>query len=203
MYGKIGVSLIAALAIVGCSDSDRADGDGRARIGATDTTASQFAETTPGDTAAMPAMDMAGMDHGGMSGQSEMPEMDHGAVPEGQATADGMEGMDHSQMPGMSGTQRPAPDGSSEMDHSQMSRMEDQAAPPENMQGMDHSGMAGMRHEAAAASPLDGMDKLRMLVAELVKDPVVQQEIQSDSVLREQWTDPGVRRVILQGQPIH
>jgi hypothetical protein len=45
-----------------------------------------------------------------------------------------------------------------------------------------------------------GTDKLMALVAELVRDSVVQRRIQRDSVLREQWGDPGVRQVILRHQ---
>lgn len=42
-----------------------------------------------------------------------------------------------------------------------------------------------------------GTDKLLTLVAALVQDSVVQRHIEQDSVLRELWRDPGVRRIVL------
>jgi hypothetical protein len=59
---------------------------------------------------------------------------------------------------------------------------------------MPHAG-----HGAAAAAPADeATRKLLTLAGELVRDPVVQREIQRDSVLREAWSDPDVRRVVTQ-----
>jgi hypothetical protein len=43
-----------------------------------------------------------------------------------------------------------------------------------------------------------GTAKLLDLAAELVRDPVVQREIQQDPALREAWSDPAVRRVVTQ-----
>ena len=68
-----------------------------------------------------------------------MPGMSHGeATPAQQSAppASGMEGMDHSKMPGMEPSAPPS------------------AAPPADMQGMDHSKMPGMGN-APSASPAD------------------------------------------------
>ncbi|HEV2150068.1 MAG TPA: hypothetical protein VGR37_21910, partial [Longimicrobiaceae bacterium] len=56
----------------------------------------------------------------------------------------------------------------------------------------------GQPRAAGAVPPGEGTEKLLTLVQELVQDPVVQRRIQNDSALREAWTDPGVRRIILQ-----
>ena len=70
-----------------------------------------------------------------------------------------------------------------------------------------HAAAAGDPHAghapAAAAPPAataPGMDKLMTLVAELVRDSVVQRRIAQDPVLREQWENPAVRRVLLRRQ---
>jgi hypothetical protein len=57
-----------------------------------------------------------------------------------------------------------------------------------------------MAHGAPARSqPADAATaKLLDLAAELVRDPVVQREIQQDPELREAWSDPAVRRVVTQ-----
>lgn len=52
-------------------------------------------------------------------------------------------------------------------------------------------------HGAAASGGADDATrKLLTLAGELVKDPVVQRQIQRDSALREAWSDPDVRRVV-------
>lgn len=56
--------------------------------------------------------------------------------------------------------------------------------------------MPGM--QAAPPNPTD--QKLQRLIAQLVQDSVVRSRIQSDSVLRNRWQDPEVRRVLL-GRP--
>ncbi len=67
------------------------------------------------------------------------------------------------------------------------------------MQGMDHSRMAAGTPQDAPRVQADdtGMEKLRVLVAELVQDSVVQARIQRDPELRRRWEDEGVRRVLL------
>ncbi len=116
-----------------------------------------------------------------------------------------MQGMDHSSMAGMqsSAGQRGTMQG---MNHGAMNMPGQQQAG--QMAGMDHSGMSGMQPSrggaAAQGSPLgadQGTRKVQQLVTELVEDPVVRQRIQADSVLRNRWQDPGVRRVLLTTQP--
>ncbi len=67
------------------------------------------------------------------------------------------------------------------------------------MQGMEHAGMPGMQPDALAGIPADdaGMQKLGALVAKLVRDSVVQAQIQADPALRRRWADEGVRRILL------
>lgn len=67
------------------------------------------------------------------------------------------------------------------------------------MPGMDHTRMPGMQPDALAAIPGDdaGMQKLGALVAALVRDSVVQAQIQADPALRRRWADEGVRRILL------
>lgn len=97
------------------------------------------------------------------------------------ATAGGMAGMDHSTM--QMGATRPT--------------VRPSTAPRANAaQPMDHSTMPGM--QAAAPNPTD--QKLQRLIAQLVQDSVVRSRIQSDSVLRNRWRDPEVRRILL-GRP--
>lgn len=67
------------------------------------------------------------------------------------------------------------------------------------MAGMDHTGMSGIQGGALGAD--QGTRKVQQLVTELVEDPVVRQRIQADSVLRNRWQDPGVRRVLLTPTP--
>ena len=51
---------------------------------------------------------------------------------------------------------------------------------------------------AASPAPAAGDRKLLDLAAELVRDPVVQREIEQDPALRDAWSDPGVRSVVTQ-----
>ena len=121
-----------------------------------------------------------------------------------------MAGMDHSNMPGMDRT--PARGGLAEMDHSNMAGMEASGARPSQngMAAMDHSAMsisaatadatgAAMDHAnmpgmAPAARTADV--KIEMLIAELTRDSIVQQRIQTDTALRRLWQDPSLRRRI-------
>ena len=97
----------------------------------------------------MGGMKMDGMKGGGMEG------MDHSKMP-GMKSGDGMEGMEHSKMPAMQGAPKgqQKPGGMEGMDHSKMPGMG--AAPagqqkPGGMEGMDHSKMPGMKGGSAAA----------------------------------------------------
>lgn len=56
--------------------------------------------------------------------------------------------------------------------------------------------MAGMQ----AATPDAAEQKLQRLVGVLVQDSVIRARIQADSVLRNRWQDPEVRRILL-GRP--
>ena len=90
--------------------------------------------------------------------------------------------MDHSTMP--MGAARPAAGSST-------------ATPRAGaMAGMDHSAMAPTQPSAPDAAE----QKLQRLVGELVQDSVVRARIQADSVLRNRWQDPEVRRILL-GRP--
>lgn len=70
----------------------------------------------------------------------------------------------------------------------------------------DHARPLGHPHAAHAAAPGTsppiqadaGMQKLVTLVAELVRDSVVQHRIDADPALRQLWREPGVRRILLQ-----
>jgi hypothetical protein len=58
-----------------------------------------------------------------------------------------------------------------------------------------------MSHPAAAqtarpATADEGTRRVLDLAGELVRDSVVQREIQQDPALREAWSDPDVRRVV-------
>ena len=137
---------------------------------------------------------MQGMDH------SNMPGMQPSARQGGN-----MQGMDHSNMAGMQPS--PGQGGTMQgMDHGAMNMPGQQQ--PGQMAAMDHSGMSGMQPRqggaAAQGAPLgadQGTRKVQQLVTELVEDPVVRQRIQADSVLRNRWQNPGVRRVLLTPQP--
>jgi hypothetical protein len=67
------------------------------------------------------------------------------------------------------------------------------------MQGMDHSRMAAGTPRGAprAQTSEAGTEKLRLLVAELLQDSVIQARIQADPELRRRWEDEAVRRVLL------
>lgn len=122
---------------------------------------------------------MAGMDHSTMA----MPTPPSGSTPRRAtpAGAGGMAGMDHSTM--QMGTPRPA--------------VRPSSAPRAGAtQAMDHSTMPGM--QATPPNPID--QKVQQLIAQLVQDSVVRSRIQSDTVLRNRWQDPDVRRILL-GRP--
>jgi len=78
-----------------------------------------------------------------------MQGMDHSSMP--GMNGSNMQGMDHSSMPGMNGSNMQG------MDHSNMPGMSGS-----NMQGMDHSNMQGMAPNNAAPSPSGGMDHATM-----------------------------------------
>ena len=159
-----------------------------------------------GGTSSAPASSgsMAGMDH------SNMPGMSAGSSA-ARAGAQPMAGMDHSNMPGMQPTRattsaaRPST-GMAGMDHSNMPGMSGNSASPARapaMAEMDHSSMPGMSATppTVARGAVDpGTQKLDALVAELVRDSVVQRRIQQDPALREAWSDPEVRAEVLNPQ---
>lgn len=157
---------------------------------------------------------MAGMDHSTMA----MPPRQAGGGSTRPATAPGgMAGMDHSQMAmgapsaqsraaGSASSRRAVPTagGMAAMDHSTMPMGAARPAAGVStatpragaMAGMDHSAMAPTRPPAPDAAE----QKLQRLVGELVQDSVVRARIQADSVLRNRWQDPEVRRILL-GRP--
>jgi hypothetical protein len=133
--------------------------------------------------------------------------MDHSNMPGMQTSGAPMAGMDHSAMAGppRGGTAAGgAAQGMAEMDHANMPGMQTGNASPRQsapMAGMDHSAMPGMQQTSGAAAAADpGAEKLRMLVAQLVQDSVVQRRIQQDSALREAWSKPVVRQEVLDPQ---
>lgn len=131
-----------------------------------------------------------GMDHSRMSGMqhgtsdrtppADHSRMGHAAAGPGRAT----QPADHASMPGM---------------QHQNSGTRPSGITPE-MEGMRHgpTGMQGTtQSQAGTALPAGpGTEKLLTLVRALVRDSVVQQRIQQDSVLSDRWRDPGVRRII-------
>ena len=140
---------------------------------------------TGGSGRSAPSGSMAGMDHSTMN----MPSTPRS--PRQATSAGGMAGMDHSamNMPGTAPmragtTSRPAAD--------------------RNMAGMNHAAMQqpAMDHSnmAMGAQQPAGLDsatvKLQLLVTALTQDPVVQQRIQADTVLRNRWRDPDVRQIL-------
>lgn len=174
-------------------------------------------DTLRGDTA------MAGMDHSKPAGASPstgerdpVAGMDHSRMP-GMAGPAGSG--DRSRMPGMA-TPAPSAAGMAGMDHSQMgatgaapstARASSAGRAPAvdhtNMPGMSNSrtsnmpGMANMpgmgnASPNTARTPAAGDVKLDRLLTELLKDPVVQQRVRSDSTLRNRW-DEAARRTIL------
>jgi uncharacterized protein involved in copper resistance len=205
MYGKHSGRLAALLLIAGCSNPQPpADETQRSETGPTaPATATAVPDTSAADAHSAGDHGMAGMNHGaapaGPAGSTPMQGMDHGA----------MAGMDHSRMGGMRHDQTPHGQTAQTrgMDHSSMPGMQHGAMNVPGgdgmrrdgaMPGMDHSRMDGMEQSAAGVRWDDaGMEKLRLLVAELVRDPSVQARIQADSVLRRRWEDEGVRRVLL------
>lgn len=52
----------------------------------------------------------------------------------------------------------------------------------------------GKKTAQPTADPV--MEKLQMIVAQLVQDSVVQRRIREDSVLRNRWNDPAIKRTI-------
>lgn len=195
-------ALITALFVAGCSGgAERPAGEDASTVSV------QTRDTTgTPDSAGMAGMDhgtMAGMDHGRMAGmpghaapseaRGGTPTMDHSRMA-------GMQGMDHSRMqPSPSDGSRTSASaaGHSAMAHGNMNMSGQTGAIP----GIGHAGMPGMRHGAPTEADNDaGMDKLRTLVAELVKDPRVQEQIQADTALRRRWADEGVRRILLNRQ---
>lgn len=226
MYRTVGTSLVVALVIAGCSGPEGDETSARVAAVVTAPVADTSGGGGMDHDAMASRGGMQGMDHGSMQGMQhgqessgEMEGMDHSNMP-GMSGSDrpreqagdqamdhsrmsaappvrsgGMAGMDHSSMPGMQ-TSAARQQGMQGMDHANMPGMRDSdGRQQEGMAGMDHGRMGGM-HPAAGVSA-DGTDKLMMLVAELVRDPAVQERIRQDSVLGASWEDPDVRRILL------
>lgn len=71
--------------------------------------------------------------------------------------------------------------------------------------GGGHAGHAGGATPAPSGNASGAADpatsRLLTLAGELVRDPVVQQEIRKDSALSRAWADPAVRAVITASPP--
>jgi hypothetical protein len=158
----------------------------------------------PGDHAA------AGDHAAGGAAHEPMPGMEHAAMAPDAAPGPASPGVDGhadhgatappgaaSQSGGMAGMARGAA-GHEAMDHGVMAAAPERPA-PEAAQP-EHAGHAGQPAPIAAPSgapPADhATQRLLDLARELVRDPVVQEEIQEDPVLRDAWADPELRRVI-------
>ena len=171
-------------------------------------------------TAADSTGGMAGMDHSNMPGMSgadssisaagTMEGMDHANTPgmgSGASATRSAAAMDHSNMPGMSGSGAAARSGSrapaaasaiAGMDHSRMANPAPRAG-ASGRTAMDHAAMPGMDHAsmpgmATANNAADA--KLVELISLLATDPVVLRRIQADSVLRNRWANPALRRLL-------
>lgn len=157
-------------------------------------------DMTPSPSGAAPrnraSTDMAGMDHSQMNMGPAAPK----TAGRSQATnaMQGMAGMDHGSMTpnrAQSTSRRPAqatPGGMGAM--TGMGGMTGMTGMG-SMAGMDHSQMSGMQMPAMSAN-LMADRKLQMLAAALLKDPDIMRRVQADSVLRNRWSDPGVRTQI-------
>lgn len=226
MHANSRTALVAALLLAACSGPGREEASKPVQTVTADTptiepaAAGHDMHAMP-DTTARPSHDhhgasgaMAGMDHNAMAATSGAGATDHA----------GMQGMDHGQAhstagsderragsaetsahaagghaghamsgsPAIAGTARSrAP--SAHAGHV-AGRRQDSSAAMAEMHQMDHAQRA-----APSAIPAgEGMDKILTLVQELVQDSAVLQRIRQDSVLREAWADPGVRRLVLQ-----
>ena len=161
----------------------------------------------------------AGVDHSRMRmgpGSGGAAPMDHSRMQTGGARSGSMPPMDHSRMSPAGPAARPA---MAAMDHARMTGTRPAAGQQSvrRMGGMDHAGMSmpaappsQPRHEDRADSTGIGAhgpdqtdpatEKLRLLVVELVRDPVVLARIEADPALRRAWEDEGVRRALLEGR---
>jgi len=171
-----GLSFVFMIAACSPGEQDKTLATADAPTGSPTASGKQSGDSSMHDTTAMTGMDHSNMP--GMAGTAATP------------AADPMAGMDHSRMdmPARTGATTTQPrDAMAGMDHSQMTASGATAQPA----GVDHSAMPGM---ASAASPAD--TKLQQIIARLLTDPVVIGRIQADSVLRNRWQDPAVRRLV-------
>lgn len=195
MAGRQGDS--QAVGGAGMAGMDHAGMPGMSNSGAQAGAEAMDHSNMPGIRAGGASAGTAGMDHSGMAGMASHAtpsEARGGAAAVDHSQMAGMQGMDHSRMQpspsDRSGTRAPEA-GHTEMGHGTMNV----SGEASTMAGMDH---ASMPHDAPAEASNDaGMEKLRALVAELVQDPRVQTQIQSDTALRRRWADEGVRRILL------
>ncbi len=154
---------------------------------------------------------MAGMDHSSMPGMSGSPAPTaSGGQP--AKPADPMAGMDHSNMPGMGASPARKSSGGrtatasvpmAGMDHSKMDMSGSTSTTPRRTATTPAPAMAGMDHSTMPMSTArvqptadPAMQKLQQIVAQLVQDSVVQRRIREDSVLRNRWNDPALKRQI-------
>lgn len=134
--------------------------------------------------AGMGAMDHSGMDMPASGSQARRPSGGTAATAQGMAGMPGMKGMSApsgrsagtTSMPGMQGMQG-------------MSGMQGPA-------GMNHEGMS-MPGSARMPPPDPSLEKLQQMVQILTRDPLVRQRIQADTILRNRWADPDVRKILL------
>ena len=141
---------------------------------------------------------MQGMDHSRMA----MPSGGSGR-PQGSTA---MQGMDHSRMQ-MDTPQRRASqsdNSTAAMDHANMAAAPGVTAPvrPGNARparDADHAQHGAVSRVAVQVPEADA--KLYRLAGRLVQDPLVQRQVQADSMLRNRWQDPGVRAILLTAEP--
>jgi hypothetical protein len=181
--------------------ADSPDSASVARGSAAEENVDHSTMTMPGDTAMNMAgssepADMAGMDHSTMAkpapGVAGGTNSARGSAPAAPRAGNkggmaGMGAMDHSGM-----------DMSPPRPQTRTSSGAAVAAAP-RMSGTSGMGHGGMSMPGSAPTlPADpALEKLQQMVRLLTRDPLVRQRIQADTALRNRWTDPEVRRIIL------
>ncbi len=192
MYTRLGFGLVCGFMLVGCSDSGVQKVDDGEILTVADSAAAPPAEPNHETHAMLDAV------ADGLGSAGATPVMDHAAMAEADRSdptnTSGEHPMDHE------------PADIEQMDHGQMDSSPAQSASP--VMDHAHSPAGGTQDSSGPAHTMDGMpagartvehgDPLLMLVRALVQDSVVQRKIEGDPILREAWSDPGVRDVILE-----
>ncbi len=139
--------------------------------------------------------------HGAAAANQGAPAPHHARVAPGTESATShsaaMAGMDHTRMAAPRTPVAPSTPG---MDHHTMSMPTPRPHDHETGQAVrrpDGTPLHGGHAEMTSAPGIvedDGTAKLRELVSALMRDPVVQQRVQSDPALRELWSNPAVQR---------